>query len=73
MVVEATYIMPIRHDRTEDFDDLTKYLSQLSGYVEEVIVVDGSPSEVFTVHAGRWGSFVAISDRGRRIADRGRS
>ena len=59
MVVEATYIMPIRCDRAEDLDDLTNYLRQLSGYVEELIVVDGSPSEVFTVHAGRWGSFVA--------------
>ena len=51
--------MPIRHDRTEDLDDLTNYLSRLSGCVEELIVVDGSPPEVFTVHAGRWGSFAA--------------
>ncbi len=57
MVVEATYIMPIRCNRTEQLDDLTEYLSQLSGYVEELIIVDGSPPEVFAVHADRWGSF----------------
>ncbi len=57
--MEATYILPIRHSKVdEDLDELTDYLSWLAGQVE-VIVVDGSPSDVFAVHHVHWHTFVS--------------
>jgi len=60
--MEATYILPIRRSKVdEDLDELTDYLSWLAGRVE-VIVVDGSPSNVFAVHDAYWhtvGSHIA--------------
>jgi len=49
--------MPIRRNRTEHLDELTDYLRRLSGSVEDLVVVDGSPPEVFAAHADRWGYF----------------
>ena len=60
--MEATYILPIRHSKVdEDLDELTDYLSWLARQVE-VIVVDGSPPDVFAVHHACWrtlGSHIA--------------
>ena len=57
--MEATYILPIRRGKVdEDLDELTDYLSWLAGQVE-VIVVDGSPSDVFAIHQAHW-HFLAI-------------
>lgn len=56
--MEATYILPIRCTRLdEDLDELTAYLHRLAAQVE-VIVVDGSPSDIFAVHSTYWNSFV---------------
>ncbi len=55
--MEVTYVMPIRRDRLEELDELTDYLRGLSENVEELIVVDGSPPEVFAAHARAWVPF----------------
>ena len=50
-MIAASYIMPIRHGKVEDAEGTWAYLRLLSTYVREVIVVDGSPPEVFEAHA----------------------
>ena len=50
-MIAASYIMPIRHGAVEDTEETWTYLRLLSTRVREVIVVDGSPPEVFEAHA----------------------
>jgi hypothetical protein len=50
-MIAASYIMPIRHGAVEDAEETWTYLRLLSTRVTEVIVVDGSPPEVFEAHA----------------------
>ena len=50
-MIAASYIMPIRHGAVEDTEGTWAYLRLLSTRVREVIVVDGSPPEVFEAHA----------------------
>ncbi|MEP6852069.1 MAG: glycosyltransferase family 2 protein [bacterium] len=47
------YILPIRSGSTAGDDELTGYLSALSGWLP-VIVVDGSDPEIFAERAARW-------------------
>lgn len=56
-LLEASYVLPIAAS-TPQLRELTGYLRRLSRQVDEVIVVDGSPSEVFQAHAAQWGSHV---------------
>jgi glycosyltransferase involved in cell wall biosynthesis len=53
----ATYVLPLRWERRRTADEMTEYLARISRQID-VIVVDGSPPEVFEHHAGLWGSFV---------------
>ncbi|CAN5481208.1 hypothetical protein BH20CHL6_BH20CHL6_03830 [soil metagenome] len=56
----ATYILPIRRELLMDareLNELTAYLRRLSTHLE-VVVVDGSPREVFARHDGDWGALV---------------
>ena len=55
---EATYVLPLRWARRGDTDEMTTYLRWLSTRVEVVIVVDGSPPDVYEHHAGAWSSLV---------------
>ena len=57
-MIEATYVVPIRRTVAEGPGELSDYLRWLSGEVDEVIVVDGSPPEVFQAHAALWGDVV---------------
>lgn len=52
----ASYVLPIRWsaDRPE-VDDLTRYLTWLSG-ICDVVIVDGSPAPLFDAHHREWGS-----------------
>lgn len=52
-----TYILPLRSSVPVSDSDLTEYLHWLHRRAE-VIVVDGSPAEVFAAHASAWGAFV---------------
>lgn len=51
---DATYILPVRQDAIAPDDDLTEYLRFLSERLE-VLIVDGSPPDIFADHARRWG------------------
>lgn len=52
-----TYVVPLRWSDDAQLDELTFYLRWLAQHVE-VIVADGSPPEVFEVHARAWGGWV---------------
>ena len=56
-LLPLTYVLPIRRLEDGEPGDLTNYLSWLAGGVE-VIVVDGSPPEVFARHHRLWRSLV---------------
>lgn len=55
--LKATYVLPIAA-RELQARALNGYLRRLSRLVEDVIVVDGSPVEVFGKHARSWGAQV---------------
>ena len=57
---DATYILPIRKSQLEDQTELGNYLEELSRHLE-VIVVDGSPREVFDRHASFWPSCLHVA------------
>ncbi|MGC4874666.1 glycosyltransferase [Micromonospora sp. DT43] len=52
-----TYVLPLRWHTDAGLDELTGYLRWLSGLVE-VLVVDGSPPELFARHAAAWRGLV---------------
>lgn len=60
--LRLTYVLPIRRDAIDgpgdDSEDLDSYLRRLAQVVDEVVVVDGSPTDVFTHHRRRWGRHV---------------
>ena len=47
----VTYVLPLRWDEPGPIEELVAYLRGLGGEVEEILVVDGSPSAVFERHA----------------------
>lgn len=51
--MKASYVLPVSA-RTSQVRALTGYLDRLSCVIDEVIVVDGSPGDVFEVHARAW-------------------
>lgn len=54
----CTYVLPLRCRDTGPQAELTPYLRHLSGACAEVIVVDGSPANIFALNAQAWGGFV---------------
>ncbi|MCF0095070.1 glycosyltransferase family 2 protein [Micromonospora sp. MH99] len=56
-VLPMAYVLPLRWRTDSGLDELTGYLRRLSGLVE-VIVVDGSPPELFARHAAAWQGLV---------------
>ncbi len=59
-VREGTYLLPIRKSSAEDLSELGTYLEGLSKCME-VIVVDGSPAELFEEHAKWWPSCLHVA------------
>jgi hypothetical protein len=56
----ATYVLPLRWTDDRELLELTSYLRWLAGQLE-VIVVDGSPDELYAAHAALWnGSGVQV-------------
>lgn len=47
--MDASYILPLRRYRSDPDSELANYLGELSALLQ-VIVVDGSPAEVFATH-----------------------
>jgi hypothetical protein len=47
----VSYVLPLRWSEPSPLRELTAYLRRLSGWVEETIVIDGSPPPVFARNA----------------------
>lgn len=52
-MISATYVLPIRRSTCGDVRELADYLAWLHGQLD-VLIVDGSPPEVFAHHAAHW-------------------
>ena len=52
-ILNATYILPIS-TRSSQARGLSGYLQRLSKMIDDVIVVDGSPQEIFDAHSQSW-------------------
>ncbi|SEG99915.1 hypothetical protein SAMN05444920_114191 [Nonomuraea solani] len=55
--LDLDYVLPLRWTDDAGLDELTAYLGRLTPFVR-VIVVDGSPGELFDRHAHRWQGLV---------------
>jgi hypothetical protein len=57
--LRCTYLLPIRRVRADaaEAETFARYFRRLAGAGCEVIVVDGSPPEVFAEHARAWSPF----------------
>ncbi len=53
LIADMTYVLPIRRTACNGDDDLGAYLDEIARVVP-VVVVDGSPPEVFAQHRERW-------------------
>lgn len=51
------YVLPVRWDRDDDLAELTDYLAWLAAKAD-VVVVDGSPTDLFDRHRSRWSELV---------------
>ena len=58
--IRASYVLPIRHDTAQDLTDLTAYLRSMAA-LADVIVVDGSPGELFAQHAAAWDGITHVA------------
>jgi hypothetical protein len=67
-VPRTGYVLPIRWTRPRPIEELTAYLRVVATLVDEVIVVDGSPTAVFERHARRWAGVVTHIPPDRRLA-----
>lgn len=52
-MTKLTYVLPLRWEDDAGLDELTAYLHRLARHVD-VLVVDGSPEEIFERHARTW-------------------
>jgi hypothetical protein len=53
-----SYLVPVRWQDGEQRQGLSRYLAAIAPHCAEVIVVDGSPPEVFAANAAAWGEHV---------------
>jgi hypothetical protein len=53
--LDLSYVVPVRWRDGERRRDLAAYLKAIAPHCAEVIVVDGSPPEVFAANAAAWG------------------
>jgi hypothetical protein len=54
--LELSYVVPIRWQDGEQREELATYLAGIAPHCAELIVVDGSPPEVFAANAAAWGA-----------------
>jgi hypothetical protein len=54
----TAYVLPIRWTQPEPIDELGEYLQDVAGWVDDVVVVDGSPPEIFERHHAAWSQHV---------------
>jgi hypothetical protein len=50
----ATYVLPLRWPDDQPLDEMSEYLCGLGRWIDEVLVVDGSPPPVFARHFEAW-------------------
>ncbi|MFI2752383.1 glycosyltransferase [Cellulomonas sp. P22] len=68
----AVYLMPLRWDQP-DRGELTRYLRRLTSWID-VVVVDGSPEQVFARHHAAWEGLVThIAPRAPRTDENGKA
>lgn len=68
----AVYVLPLRWDRA-DSGELTRYLRRLSDWID-VLVVDGSPPDVFAEHGAAWEGLVThLAPRAPRADENGKA
>lgn len=53
--LDLSYVVPIRWHDGDQRQELAEYLARIAPRCAEVIVVDGSPPEVFAANAAAWG------------------
>lgn len=56
--LDLSYVVPIRWRDGGQRDGLARYLAAIAPHCAEVVVVDGSPPEVFDANAAAWGGQV---------------
>jgi Glycosyl transferase family 2 len=56
--LELSYVLPLRWSEDADREELTEYLCALRTMCAEILVVDGSPADVFSANAEAWGSWI---------------
>jgi hypothetical protein len=56
--LDLSYVVPVRWHDGEQRGELASYLAGIAPHCAEVIVVDGSPAEVFAANAEAWGELV---------------
>ena len=52
-----SYVLPLRWSEDAGREELTRYLQALRDHCSEILVVDGSPPDVFAANAEAWGSW----------------
>jgi hypothetical protein len=57
--LDLSYVVPIRWRDGEQREELAAYLAEIAPHCAELIVVDGSPPEVFAANAEAWGEYAA--------------
>ncbi|MGN6276290.1 MAG: glycosyltransferase [Solirubrobacterales bacterium] len=55
-LLDLTYLVPVRWGDGEQREELAGYLAEIAPHCAEVIVVDGSPSDVFAANAAAFGA-----------------
>ena len=56
--LDLSYVVPVRWRDGEQRVELANYLAEIAPHCAEVIVVDGSPAEVFAANVEAWGDLV---------------
>ncbi len=51
----SSYVLPVRMATVAEGEELTAYLTTLTGWCPDVVVVDGSPPPVYAANHRRWG------------------
>jgi hypothetical protein len=52
-----SYVLPLRWSEDAGREELTRYLRALQEHCAQILVIDGSPPEVFAANADAWGSW----------------
>jgi hypothetical protein len=55
--LELSYVLPLRWSEDDGREELTEYLRALQAFCAEILIVDGSPPDVFDANAEAWGSW----------------